>query len=230
MIVNKTKTKVICFGRPIKCNVQFNGKIIEQIESYKYLGNVIRSVQRCDQDVYSANYHYLCDQSRKVIFSINRKLKCLRTLPATVMFYLFDALIRPILTYGSDVWGYSKAGVQVLDILFLNYIRCALQIKTTTCNPIVYGDCGRFPPSIYCHINVLCYYHRLLMMSGDVDERVSLLCNVVYDEMHFVTNCCINEKERLVLYRKLDTTDLEFTLLSDRDKFVYLMGTEMKML
>ena len=58
----------------------------------------------------------------------------------------------------------------------------------------------------------------------EVDERVCLLCNVVDDEIHFVTNCCINETERLVLYRKLDTTDPEFTLLSDRDKFVYLMG------
>ena len=37
MIVNETKTKIICFGRPIKCNVHFNGKIIEQVESYKYL-------------------------------------------------------------------------------------------------------------------------------------------------------------------------------------------------
>ena len=57
-----------------------------------------------------------------------------------------------------------------------------------------------------------------------VDERVGLLCNVVNDEIHFVTNCCINETERLVLYRKVDTTDPEFTRLSGRDKFVYLMG------
>ena len=54
MIGNETKTKIICFGRSIKCNVHFNGKIIEQVESYKYLGNFIRSVQRYDQDVYSA--------------------------------------------------------------------------------------------------------------------------------------------------------------------------------
>ena len=24
----------------------------------------------------------------------------------------------------------------------------------------VYGECGRFPPSVYCHINVLCYYGK----------------------------------------------------------------------
>ena len=81
------------------------------------------------------------------------------------MFYLFDALIRPILTYGSDVCGYNKAGMQVLDKVFLSYNRCTLHIKATTCNPIVYAECGRFPSSVYCHINVLCYYHRVLMMS-----------------------------------------------------------------
>ena len=58
----------------------------------------------------------------------------------------------------------------------------------------------------------------------DVDERVCLLCNVVDDKIHFLTNCCIHKTERLELYRKLDTTDPEFTLLNDRDKFVYLMG------
>ena len=65
---------------------------------------------------------------------------------------------------------------------------------------------------------------RYVRPNKDVDERVCLLCNVVDNEIHFVTNCCINERERLVLYQKLDTTVPEFTLLSDRDKFVYLMG------
>ena len=49
--------------------------------------------------------------------------------------------------------------------LFQNFVRCTLHIKATTCNPIVYGECGRFPPSVYCHINILCYYRRLLGMS-----------------------------------------------------------------
>ena len=38
--------------------------------------------------------------------------------------------------------------------------------------------------------------HNLEIERGpkkDVDERVCLLCNVVDDEIHFVTNCCINE-------------------------------------
>ena len=42
-------------------------------------------------------------------------------------------------------------------------------LKGTTCNDVVTGESGKFPPSVYCHINVLCYYHRLLIMQ---DNRV----------------------------------------------------------
>ena len=165
MIVNETKTKVVCFGKPVGCEVYFNGKIIEQVETYKNLGNIIYLVQRCDQDVYAANYHYLCDQSLQAIRDVPRKFKYLRTLPATVMFYLFDALIRPILMNGSDIWVYNKSGTQVFDKLFQNFAQCTLHIKATTCNPIVYDECGRFPPSVYCQINAISYYRRLLGMS-----------------------------------------------------------------
>ena len=33
---------------------------------------------------------------------------------------------------------------------------------------------------------------RYARPNKDVDERVCLLCNVVDDEIHFATNCCIN--------------------------------------
>ena len=63
------------------------------------------------------------------------------------------------------IFGYNKWDTQVFDRLFQHFVRCTLHIKATTCNHIVYGECGRFPPSVYCHINVLCYYRRLLGMS-----------------------------------------------------------------
>ena len=61
--------------------------------------------------------------------------------------------------------GYDKSGTHVFDKLFQNFLRCTLHIKATTCNPVVYGEYGRFPPNVYCHINVLCYYRRLVGMS-----------------------------------------------------------------
>ena len=72
------------------------------------------------------------------------------------MLYMFDALVRPSLTYGSDAWGFNKPA-------------CTLHVKGTTCNDGVTGERGKFSSSVYCHINVLCYYHRLLIMQ---DNRV----------------------------------------------------------
>ena len=120
-----------------------------------------------------ANYRYICDQARKAIFSLYRKIKAIKALPPTIMFYMFDVLIRPILTYGSDIWGFSKLAGSTLDKIFLNYNRCTLHVKATTCNAIVRGECGKFPPSVHCHINVLTYYHSLLTMSkGKVVKSV----------------------------------------------------------
>ena len=31
------------------------------------------------------------------------------------VFLLFDAIVRPILTYGSDVWGVNTAGGEAVD-------------------------------------------------------------------------------------------------------------------
>ena len=89
-------------------------------------------------------------------------------------------MIRPIITYGSDVWGLCKSGLHDLDKLFLNHIRCVLCIKATTSNIIVYGECGKFPPSLCCHANVLCYFHRLLTMNhgSTVKSVFDVLCNL----------------------------------------------------
>ena len=62
---------------------------------------------------------------------------------------MFDTLVRPVLTYGSDVWGMSKSGQGALDKVFLHYARCTLGVKATTCNVIAYGECGKYPPSIF---------------------------------------------------------------------------------
>ena len=81
--------------------------------------------------------------------------------------YIFDTLIMPILTYGSDVWGHNKNAHNMLDKVFLRFIRCTLGVKCTTSNIIVYGECGRMPPSTKCTINSLCFMNRLMHMGGD---------------------------------------------------------------
>ena len=44
---------------------------------------------------------------------------------------MFDISVRPIPTYGSNVWGMSKSGLDALDKVFLHYACCTLGLKAT---------------------------------------------------------------------------------------------------
>ena len=52
MIVNEAKSKVMCFGKQSQFNVSFNDKEIEQVWRYKYLGNIIRRIDKPTQDIF----------------------------------------------------------------------------------------------------------------------------------------------------------------------------------
>ena len=101
------------------------------------------------------------------MFAVLQRLKNIETPPPEIMFHIFDTLIMPILTYGSDVWGYNKMALSILDKVFLRSVRCTLGIKCTTSNIIVLGECGRMPPSVMCTINTLCFLNRLMCMNND---------------------------------------------------------------
>ena len=49
----------------------------------------------------------------------------------------------------------------------LRFCRFVLNVKATTSNIMVYGECGILPPSIYCNVSAMCYINRLHHMPND---------------------------------------------------------------
>ena len=174
MIVNEMKNNV--FGNPKRSNIFFNEKCTEEINKYKYLGNIISSTRLPNQDSLKNTHKFLGDQAMKAIFHMKRKIKSIGELPPDIMLILLlDALIKHILVYGNDVWGIKcKLWVEA-DKTFLQYARCILRVKATTSNIITTGKCGKFPPSTVCQISALCYVNRLHHMSNDKLVKKSIL-------------------------------------------------------
>ena len=108
MIVNETKTKLMVLGKDYSGNISFNNEKIELVREYKYLGNIIRSTTTNKQDIFGLNYTYLRDRANRAMFTVMQRLKNIETPPPEIMFHIFDTLIMPILTYGSDIWGTTK--------------------------------------------------------------------------------------------------------------------------
>ena len=67
--------------------------------------------------------------------------------------------------------------------MFLNYAHYILGVKATTRDVIIDGECGKYPPSIFCQVNVLCYMHRLLtMLNGKMIKSVFCILNGLHGQ------------------------------------------------
>ena len=50
---------------------------------------------------------------------------------------LFNAVVEPILTYGSEIWGVNKKGAEQVDKLCLWYLKSTLGVKSSTSSYII---------------------------------------------------------------------------------------------
>ena len=54
------------------------------------------------------------------------------------MLHMFNSLIKPIVVYGSEVWGYNKTLQAENDNVFLRFARQILRVKPTTSNIMIF--------------------------------------------------------------------------------------------
>ena len=175
--MNEVKTKCMAFGKIKKIELYFNGNLIEQVVKYKYLGNVVNSIARLNQSVFNSNAEYLTDKARKAIYAMANRTKFVNPITPDMKLFMFDTLVKPILTYGSDVWGHHKSMLNQIDKVYLRFARSSLAVKGTTSNVITIGECGSFPPSVSCKVAILNYHNRVANMPD------TLIAKQVYNEL-----------------------------------------------
>ena len=166
--VNLDKTKVLVFnkaGKLYKHEFKFNGKTVESVREYKYLG-----VTFCISGSFSVASSELYKKALKCLF----KLKSIfgSSYPnSSVAFHIFDHTIKPILTYGCEIWSSMSKSVRsagnILDSLYQNmhgeklhtkFCKYILGVHSKASNLACVGEVGRFPIYIdFCN-NILKYY------------------------------------------------------------------------
>ena len=151
MIINELKTKAMVFGAHSgPSNIHLNGHPIQTVSQYKYLGKILTATLTLKGDIFQNNHSYLCNKARKAAFRLKNKLKPLGSILPRTSFYLFETLIRPILLYGSDVWGISIPNNDAIDKVFYQYVSCIVKVIATTSNVMVIGESGQLPPGVSC--------------------------------------------------------------------------------
>ena len=145
--VNLIKTNVMVFNeshsviREVQ-NFLFFGNIIEECNKYKYLGTIFTN----NNNTFAENITYLKNKAQRAIGDIRTNISKITGVnkPHGIMMKLFDSQILPILEYGSEIWFPGK-NLASFESVHLNFLKCALGVRTQTSSLAIYGESGRFP-------------------------------------------------------------------------------------
>ena len=158
-------------------SVTYYGEAVEVAQSYRYLSNVVQHMQKQNGDIYSNIHEHLSEKGRKTCFSLQHRLRQFNDISPPIMCNMYEALVSPVLTYGSDVRCHLKVCRDAVDSVFVEYMKSVLKVKSPTSHVAVLGECGQLPPSVLCHINVLCFYNNL----QNIDSKC--IVRVIFDEL-----------------------------------------------
>ena len=111
------------------------------------------------------------------MYSVLNKGRALN-LPVDILLELFDRMVVPVLTYGSEVWGIG--GHEVLECIQLIYCKYVLRLKkksTPTC--LLYKELGKYPIDIRIKTNIINYRGRIV-----TSPKIHKLTNVRYKTIY----------------------------------------------
>ena len=101
------KTKVMCFGNDhITLNITMNGKVLEQVHFYKFVGVVVD-----EQLKFDLHTEYACGKAKSALNKVSILLKGRFGLSIDVAIKLYKNLICMHLEYSASVWMFKSSSV-----------------------------------------------------------------------------------------------------------------------
>ena len=120
----------------------FNGQVIERVDVFKYLGIAFHA-----QRGLSCAMEQLCCSARKALFALHGRCHELHITCPKLKCTLFDALVRPVLSYCCEVWVIlgGKEAMHSLEQVHCQFLRQILGVSPSTPSKFIYAEFGTLP-------------------------------------------------------------------------------------
>ena len=176
LTVNMKKTEAVVFSCSIggvTANIRYRDTVVPQKLKYRYLGvwfDSRKGIKLGGEALFTA--------ARYALFELEKHMRAENIYQPHVAFQLFDALVAPILTYGSEIWGCYDNG-QAADTLHLGFIKRVLRLPLSTDTTAVLAESGRLP--FHCRMweNQVRYWKRL---RSEANANPSRLLSMAFHE------------------------------------------------
>ncbi len=155
--------------------ITFGNIALEYVKEYKYLGVIIRNTGS-----FQVAQEHLSQKAIKAMFAIKRNLFQSSIFDVNSMLNCFDTMVRPIMTYGCEIWGLSCANktkdniLSIKKALFpcenieLRTLKQILGVHTKSSNAAVYSEFGKIPLRLYIISQILKYFYRMKLRSKNI--------------------------------------------------------------
>lgn len=182
--VNLTKTQIVICGHPRARAVRrasatcaappasshvwrLGGQTVSIVQEYKYLGLIFEGTHG-----FSRCAGRLADSGLKALHAMYARCRELRLEVPALMCKLFDSLVRPILSYGCEVWaclpGTAPAAMRErCEVQHRAFLRRCAGVAQATPSDIVYGEFGRTPLQVFWNELMSRYLQRLEKAAPD---------------------------------------------------------------
>ena len=155
LTVNESKTRTLVFGnRQCSFTWTYNGSMLQQVSSYRYLGVVYSQ-----NGLFTTAVKTLCHSALKVIYLIKSIYRENCGLSPDVMCSLYSAMVQPILEYGCEIWGVKC--YSTLERIPLKFCKDMLGLPLNASNIAVYGETGTYPQWLRNYYRAVKYYVRI---------------------------------------------------------------------
>ncbi len=178
MEIHPDKTKVMIFNKTGKLlnkhMFTYRNHQLDTVKCYTYLG-----IQMTLNGNFNNAVTTLTNKARKALYRVKNSIAKTNVTP-DLSLHIYDTLIKPISTYGCDVWGaYIKDVNKMFDIQYqqynvfdklrfeklnLKYCKFILGVNRKASNAATRGELGRYPIIIFIIKQVI---KNWLRISGD---------------------------------------------------------------
>ncbi|XP_063436930.1 uncharacterized protein LOC134718363 [Mytilus trossulus] len=139
--VDKTKIMIFCNGRqPADLKFNYGNTELEIVNEFNYLG-----IYFSKNGSFKANKKHLAEKATRAMYEVIKKGRK-HGLSISCQLDLFDKLVKPVLLYGCEIWGFGNN--DILERVHLKFCKLLLHLKSSTPNCVIYGELGRYPISL----------------------------------------------------------------------------------
>ena len=104
-------------GEEKGCNIGLNGKMLEQVEEFKYLGSIIQSNGKIDKEIQNR----VCN-TNKVIGAFSNFARNIN-IEKNAKLKVFNAIVTPSLTYASETWAWQRKDMSKVQATEMKFLR-----------------------------------------------------------------------------------------------------------